>query len=246
MGKRKRITPADRRKARKLRPSIRAESAYAAALRGLARAFGAALLGDARRIVEARQDGARADGPALRSVGSLMTRAQPATRSAFDAMARAVDLSTKNGLREFGVNTIASDKRLAKAVAKRQIENVALVKDVATQVREQIAGTLAEYPGIRWEDIADKLQERIDVGESRAELIARDQVLSTNGEFVAIRQEAAGVTEYVWSTSLDERVREDHADREGEVFEWSDAPEDGHPGEPILCRCVAIPVLPDE
>jgi SPP1 gp7 family putative phage head morphogenesis protein len=161
-------------------------------------------------------------------------------------MARAVVLSTDRGLREFSVATLAGDKQLAKAVAKAQRANVELVKDVATQVRDQIASVLAEHPGVRWEDIASKIQERVSVGESRAELIARDQVLSTNGEIVAIRQKAAGVKSYVWSTSLDERVRDDHAEREGQEFDWNGPPEDGNPGEPILCRCVAIPILPEE
>lgn len=196
--------------------------------------------------MEARRDAARADAPPLRSVASLLTRANPVARSAFDRMARAVTLSTDRGLREFSVATLASDKPLAKALAKAQRANVDLVKDVATQVRDQIASVLAEHPGVRWEDVAPKIQERVNVGESRAELIARDQVLTTNGEIVAIRQKAAGVKSYIWSTSLDERVREDHEEREGQEFEWSDPPEDGNPGDPILCRCVAIPVLPED
>ncbi len=40
-------------------------------------------------------------------------------------------------------------------------------------------------------------------------------------------------------------VREDHDDREGEQFDWSDPPEDGHPGEAVNCRCWPEPDLSD-
>ncbi len=57
----------------------------------------------------------------------------------------------------------------------------------------------------------------------------------------------AGITQYTWSTSKDERVRPSHAELEGEQFSYDDPPEvDGepaNPGEPILCRCVPLPVL---
>ena len=62
-----------------------------------------------------------------------------------------------------------------------------------------------------------------------------------NGQLTMLRQSAYGVEAYIWRTSLDERVRQMHADRDGERFEWSTPPEDGHPGMPIQCRCVAEP-----
>ncbi len=96
---------------------------------------------------------------------------------------------------------------------------------------------------MRVEDLADLLQGRTGVAESRAMLIARDQTTKLNGALNEIRQTEAGVTSYTWSTSLDERVRDEHSEREGEVFDWDSPPEDGHPGEPIQCRCVAIPVV---
>jgi SPP1 gp7 family putative phage head morphogenesis protein len=89
---------------------------------------------------------------------------------------------------------------------------------------------------------------------ARAKLIARDQVAKLNADLTERRQTAAGVTEYIWRTSLDERVRGNptglypkaepsHWDREGKTFQWSKPPSDGHPGQPINCRCTAEPVL---
>jgi SPP1 gp7 family putative phage head morphogenesis protein len=60
------------------------------------------------------------------------------------------------------------------------------------------------------------------------------------------RVKLAGVTEYIWSTTKDNRVRKEHQAREGKTFSYDNPPSDGNPGEPIRCRCVASPVFTDE
>ena len=47
---------------------------------------------------------------------------------------------------------------------------------------------------------------------------------------------------YIWRTQGDDRVRSEHAAREGEVFDFDDPPEDGNPGEAENCRCWAEPI----
>ncbi|MDB2683091.1 phage minor head protein [Alphaproteobacteria bacterium] len=42
---------------------------------------------------------------------------------------------------------------------------------------------------------------------------------------------------YIWRTVKDDRVRDDHAEREGKIFLWGQPPEGGHPGEDFNCRC---------
>jgi SPP1 gp7 family putative phage head morphogenesis protein len=97
--------------------------------------------------------------------------------------------------------------------------------------------------GQRAEDVAELLQERFDVCETRAVLIARDQVSKLHGELNRARQTEVGLEEYVWRTVGDERVRDSHDAREGRTFRWDAPPVDGHPGEPINCRCTAEPKL---
>jgi uncharacterized protein with gpF-like domain len=58
------------------------------------------------------------------------------------------------------------------------------------------------------------------------------------------RAEAAGATEYIWSTSGDERVCAICAANDGKRFRYARAPDPGHPGEHRACpagwcRCVA-------
>jgi len=97
--------------------------------------------------------------------------------------------------------------------------------------------------GKRSTDVASALSDQFNWSLKRSKLIARDQMATFNGALNKVRQKQVGFDKYIWSTSLDERVRPEHAAREGKVFSWDDPPEDGHPGEPINCRCVARPYV---
>lgn len=123
--------------------------------------------------------------------------------------------------------------------------NVALIKSVPDryfgELKTQVVTGLRQ--GQRAEDLAKTIADRYGVAESRAQLIARDQIGKLNGELNQARQQALGIEGYVWRTAEDERVRPEHEDRDGEQFDWTDPPEDGHPGFPINCRCIAEPNL---
>ncbi len=102
-----------------------------------------------------------------------------------------------------------------------------------------------EVSSMRVEELRSLVMERFDVSKSRADLIARDQVLKLNGQITEERQTRAGVEQYVWTTAGDERVREEHAALEGQVIDWNSPPTVGHPGEDYQCRCVAFPLIPE-
>lgn len=121
-----------------------------------------------------------------------------------------------------------------------------------TKLKEESFGRVAEAVnrgvsrGNTLKSITEEVQKAANVTKGRAKLIARDQVSSLNAEITKIRQKDAGLNKYVWSTSLDERVRDEHANNEGRVFSWDDPPPEGHPGEDINCRCVALPFFEEE
>jgi SPP1 gp7 family putative phage head morphogenesis protein len=127
--------------------------------------------------------------------------------------------------------------------------NVALIRTIPERYFSEIEKlTLdAVEQGRRWESLAEDLQDRFDVSESRAQLIARDQVGKFYGSLAEARQTELGISSYIWRTVGDNRVREEHEDRNGEEFEWDDPPDeepgDGHPGQPVNCRCWAEPNL---
>ena len=86
-----------------------------------------------------------------------------------------------------------------------------------------------------------EIEARFDVSESRAALIARDQVGKFYGALNRARQEDLGLTHFVWRTANDERVRPEHVRLDGQRFSWSKLPAEGYPGQPINCRCNADP-----
>lgn len=124
-------------------------------------------------------------------------------------------------------------------------DNVRLIKSIPQKALTDVEGVVLAgvRRGTRAKDIAQSIGERFGVTRSRATLIARDQVGKFNGELTQLRHQEAGITEYIWRTSKDERVRAEHRARDGQRFKWSEPPDDGAPGEAIQCRCTAEPVL---
>lgn len=124
--------------------------------------------------------------------------------------------------------------------------NVRRIKDLNMEYADAIsrAAQDAAMKGQSQKQLAEFIRERVDeTYKNRAKIIARDQVATLNGNLMQFRQREAGVDRYIWRTSLDDRVRDAHVQLEGQVFRWNDPPEEGHPGEPIHCRCWADPVF---
>lgn len=127
-------------------------------------------------------------------------------------------------------------------------ENVALIRTIDTRYFEDVQRVVREAAdtGQTTRSLMRDLSERFGVSQTRAEVIARDQLSKLNGAIAAKRQSDYGVTRYRWSTSGDERVRASHAALDGQVFAWNAPPSEGHPGEAVLCRCVAEPLFEDD
>jgi SPP1 gp7 family putative phage head morphogenesis protein len=141
------------------------------------------------------------------------------------------------------VDVVGVESWLASAIEEFTRENVALIRTIPEQFFSDLEKSIAREvaDGARWEQLAALVEERYSVSESRAELIARDQVGKFNGDLSRVRQGELGIKKFVWRTMGDERVREEHQDRNGHVYEWSDPPDGETPGEPIQCRCFAEP-----
>lgn len=140
-------------------------------------------------------------------------------------------------------------KKIRAAMAEAVEANVALIKSIPVQYLDGIRDTVqkAFARGERFESVAKRIAHVGDVTESRAKLIARDQVAKITSSFNEVRQTSVGIKRYTWSTSHDERVRPSHQRMNGEICEWAHPPDvDGeavNPGEAVNCRCVAIPVI---
>jgi SPP1 gp7 family putative phage head morphogenesis protein len=144
-----------------------------------------------------------------------------------------------------GVHIFMSDRRIAGLLDGFVAENVALITNITERTigDVEVTVTRAIQSGATNRTLAKDIKGIVEGGRKRARLIARDQIGKLYGQASETRQRDMGIEEYIWRTVNDERVRPEHADREGERFTWKDPPADGHPGQAIQCRCFPEPVF---
>lgn len=147
----------------------------------------------------------------------------------------------------YQVNIFTSEPWLEEVLRLAEWENIQLINSIPTQTLEKLRTHFMQAirKGERWESVVDDVKSILNTNEKRATLIARDQIGKLNGHLTKLRQQNIGVKSYIWRGMLDERERAHHVDREGKQFDWDNPPDDGHPGEPILCRCYAEAVFPE-
>lgn len=126
---------------------------------------------------------------------------------------------------------------LQQALGVFEAQNIALIKSIPVQALATLQGKIVDAvrTGATLKDTQAMIRNTYGVTDRRAALIARDQVGKLNGQLTRLRQEAMGITEYLWRGILDARERPEHVAREGRKYSWDKPPDDGHPGEPIRC-----------
>ena len=206
-------------------------------------------------VIIGRADTEASDLAALRGVVRATRRswerANPVDRTAVERVARSVEASATT-------RTVSAVERIARTSigipggSTAQIlrtwtkESVDLIKTIDRRHFADVERVVEESlrVGRRTRDIRERIAERFDITERRAALIARDQLANLNGRITKARQEGLGIKRFRWTTSGDDRVREEHEAIDGEVYTWASGhPTEGFPGQPINCRCVAIPVF---
>lgn len=157
-----------------------------------------------------------------------------------------------------GVDVYRSEPWLAAKQTNWIAQNTALINTIPQQHMAKVETIIRQgvLNGESPKTLAAKIKEAAGATKRRADTIARDQIGKANAELAKERQTELGVNSYTWVTSHDERVRGNpngrypgarpsHFARDTKVFSWDKAPEGGHPGMAILCRCHASPVFPD-
>lgn len=234
------------------RAEARLERALAGVMRGVRDGLRPLMLQRLNALApEARQDAARSFPPP-QLLPKLFAYVRTHVGPAFDAMAKTVDEHSADAHELLGI-VPAHVPGIGGVIAQHREDLVRAVQQAAGKYSDELAELLEDddLEGMRVEDLAKLLEERGDVAEGRARFLARDQTLKTNAAITQHRQRAAGITEYTWSTSRDEKVRPGHAKLEGERCSYDDPPvtddetgETNNPGEDWQCRCVPIPVIP--
>lgn len=129
-------------------------------------------------------------------------------------------------------------------------ENINLISTIPEETLDKMKDIVYDgyANGRTTTKMVSDIQRVYGVSKRHATLIARDQTAKLNSQIQRYQQQDAGIEEYIWSTTGDERVRESHRELEGRKFRWDDPPEnsDGracHPGEDYQCRCIGRPVF---
>ena len=243
---------------------------YTAALRRLSAAIDTAMLDELADIglVPVRTDAAEGGGPALppfkpKSVADRLQAiaeriiAKHPLSSTFERLVANVAIFSKaqwaKQVREtLGVNLPELEPNLKPIIAKFRVENTDLITSLAKDKVRRVHTILAEAgSGTRVEEIRRRIMGELGVTKWRADLIARDQVLSLNAQITQKRHSQAGITQYRWRTAGDASVRKAHADLNGLRFRYDDPPlvdakrgRCENPGEDYQCRCRAEAVIP--
>jgi SPP1 gp7 family putative phage head morphogenesis protein len=191
----------------------------------------------------------------MRDITSRYARAESFAREAAEDAAGQMSIFNRREINRqmrsaIGIDIFADDPDLVDALEQFVTDNVAAITTTSPQNFQTIERIVNNgfRAGQRASTVADQLVKQLGVQQSKAEFWARDQIGSLNGQLTRQRQKDIGVEEYIWRTSMDERVRETHRALEGTKHSWDDPPTVGarevHPGEDYNCRCTAEPVIP--
>lgn len=149
--------------------------------------------------------------------------------------------NTGKDVGQLGVNVFRNEPFLIPLSDAWIKTNTDLIKSLPTRFYPELEGIIRRgvLSGMSVKDIQKEIKARYGVSDSRARLIAQDQTTKFHAQLTEYRLKSVGVEKYIWRSVQDSRVRPDHAERNGKEFSWDNPPSDGHPGQPVRCRCRA-------
>lgn len=139
-------------------------------------------------------------------------------------------------------------------VKRLMAEQVTLIRSIPLEAAQRVHELTLKglEDSTRAKEIAAEIGRSGEVAASRAMLIARTEVARTASNLTEARAQHIGSTHYIWRTSSDSTVREDHKKLNGKVFAWTDPPvadersgARASPGCIYNCRCFAEPIIPE-
>lgn len=189
----------------------------------------------------------RWDEEAGKLAPDLRRMTENVNRASFLSITEQKKAAGKNMGIDLGVGAIPFDPDIQGEIDASLRENVRLIKSLGGQSLDKIETMVTDTvrQGKLTKELRNQLMEEYKITKRRAALIATDQVGKLNGNINRLRQKKAGVKRYEWNSAQDARVRPEHAKRNGQIYSWDSPPADGHPGQPIRCRCTATPILND-
>jgi len=191
---------------------------------------------------------------AIERIPKLPRRQQMAEGAATAAAARIkkhhVARFTKGMRTSLGVDVRPLVKGPLHDVMSRFVDaNVRLIKTIPPRYHDKLIKDLTKLAAggeaLDQAKLGEVLAKSYKAAGFNLRRIVRDQTQKLVSELNEVRQQQVGVEQYRWSTSGDDRVRPTHADNNGLVFRWDSPPAGtGHPGSDIMCRCIAVAIIP--
>lgn len=181
----------------------------------------------------------------------IMASQVPQKLGMFDRLMRignAQERATESKIKALGLSQ-REDPAAARLLDRWRGEQLNKITSLTQREVVKLGKLLEENDTLHPSELRGLIQERFDVTRSKADLLARDQTITLSARLSQHKMQSAGVTEYIWTTASDERVREYHKDLEGKRFRFDDPPiispdgRRGNPGDDYQCRCVAFPVM---
>lgn len=157
--------------------------------------------------------------------------------------------STADAISVSPVITQESKARLAKEYS----DNMKLyIEDFSTSAIATLREVVEEnaMKGYRFDRLITTIRQRYGVTRSKAEFLARQETALFMSKYRELRFTEGGVERYTWHDAGDCKVRERHAELNGQIFFYKNPPivdkstgRRGNPGQDYNCRCVDAPVL---
>lgn len=170
----------------------------------------------------------------------------------YTMMGFAVGVNQANEL--LGVSLDLTESAAAKEfLAAKELKITGVNDTTREQIREALYKGLDG--GLSNDDLADNIVDIFDFAKSRARTIARTETASSSNTGRVLSFKENGATKHAWLTAEDDRVRETHAEIDGEEVDIGEnfpVVDLEYPGDPqgaaeevINCRCVTVPVFSD-
>lgn len=149
-------------------------------------------------------------------------------------------------LPEIDLTKIKNNKSIYDAFVKKRDEHIYYFKKFVKYSHGKLVEHLEkskETLNFDAQDLANTLHLVEGINRRHANFIARDQLGKFSSAINEAQAEYIGATEYIWRTSLDSRVRPEHAAREDKKFRYDKPPAGGNPGMDYRCRCTAEAII---
>ena len=170
-----------------------------------------------------------------------------------DSATKAVKHGFRRVANEIGVRADLNEASLEK-IQRSYTDNLRLkIGGFSEEMIESLRETVEHNAvnGYRFDKLITGLKNRYGVSASKAAFLARNETSIFMATYRENRFAEVGVTQYRWSTSKDERVRDDHKHLQGLTFPYASPPvvdaktgRRANPGKDYNCRCVDDPIIP--